>query len=176
MVDTRMPWWRGVSRTQVRRALQGSAFGLCWFWVFLAQAQVTDNQVGAFVEALRLAAPQTGRDDDGLYSDWKIKPANIPRWSKRCLGKALTPTEFAANPDLARTILACVMRQVLQDQYNASAHNESVAVQRAASWWMTGDPGRYDDKMVVSYTSKVLNFYEIQIQKSPDSMIKSGSK
>ncbi len=58
------------------------------------KAQVTDTQVGALVEALRQAAPKTGRENDGLYSDWQILPANIPRWSKRCIGRPLTIAEF----------------------------------------------------------------------------------
>ncbi|MDZ8087032.1 MAG: hypothetical protein RMY16_15955 [Nostoc sp. DedQUE12b] len=39
----------------------------------LAQAQqkVSDAQVAAMVEALRLAAPQTGIANDGLYSELK---------------------------------------------------------------------------------------------------------
>ncbi|HBK64181.1 MAG TPA: hypothetical protein DD000_11830, partial [Cyanobacteria bacterium UBA11166] len=51
------------------------------FWTIPARAQVSDNQVSALVEALRLAAPQTGTENDGLYSEWQIKPDNIPRWS-----------------------------------------------------------------------------------------------
>jgi hypothetical protein len=42
-----------------------------------AQAQ-SQRQVAALVEALRQAAPQTGTVDDGLYSEWQIKPENIP--------------------------------------------------------------------------------------------------
>jgi len=116
--------------------------------------------VAAFVEALRQAAPQTGRADDGLYSDWKIKPANIPRWSKRCTGQELTPEEFAARPATARVVLTCVMGEVLRAQYTASHHNEAVAVQRAAAWWMTGDPHQYNSAATRAYTQKVLRLYQ----------------
>ena len=127
-----------------------------------AKADVTEPQVGALVEALRRAAPQTGKENDGLYSDWQIKPANIPRWSKRCIGRSLTTAEFEADTATARRVLACVMGGVYRDQYRASGNNESVAVRRSASWWMTGDPTRYQEKPTAAYTQKVLGFYQQQ--------------
>lgn len=129
------------------------------FWMASLQAQVTSDQVTALVEALRLAAPDTGIEDDGLYSEWQIKPDNISRWSKRCLGVTLTVEEFEASPKLARQILECKMREVFDEQYAASQGYESLAVQRTAAWWMTGDPNRYDQSPTDTYTNKVLNFY-----------------
>jgi len=131
-------------------------------WTLPVQAQLSDAQVGALVEALRLAAPQTGIENDGLYSDWQIKPENIPRWSRQCTGKELTPTQFQDSPATARSILVCVMRNVFREQYGASNNNESLAVQRTASWWMTGDATRYNSTPTTSYTQKVLNFYQQQ--------------
>ncbi|MBE9181237.1 ARC6/PARC6 family protein [Oculatella sp. LEGE 06141] len=124
-----------------------------------AHAQVTDAQVGALVEALRQAAPQTGNANDGLYSDWQIKPENIPRWSRSCTGRELTPAQFEANTTAARNILVCVMRDVLRDEYQASGNNEELAVRRAAAWWMTGDPTRYGSGDTATYTQRVLSFY-----------------
>jgi len=124
-----------------------------------SSSQVSDAQVGALVEALRLAAPQTGSANDGLYSDWQIKPENISLWSKKCQGKELTPTQFQDSPVTARAILVCVMRDVFREQYNTSNHNESVAVQRTASWWMTGDSNQYNSSSTAPYTQTVLNFY-----------------
>jgi hypothetical protein len=124
------------------------------------KAQVTDTQVGALVEALRQAAPKTGIENDGLYSDWQILPANIPRWSQRCIGRPLTIAEFEGSPVTARAILVCVMRDVLREQYRASGNNEAVAVQRAAAWWMTGDASSYNSNPTAGYTQKVLGFYQ----------------
>ena len=136
------------------------------FWTIPVQAQVSDAQVGALVEALRLAAPQTGTENDGLYSEWQIKPENIPRWSQQCIDKQLTPTEFESSPVTARAILVCVMREVLEQQYLASSNNESIAVQRAAAWWMTGDANSYNshpaNSFTHSYIQKVLNLYQEQ--------------
>ncbi|MBD1891128.1 hypothetical protein [Coleofasciculus sp. FACHB-SPT9] len=125
-----------------------------------AQAQITDAKVAAFAEALRKAAPQTGKQDDGLYSDWQIKLNNIPRWSKQCTGRALSTAEFEANPATARKVVECIMGNILRQQYQAAGNNESVAVQRAAAWWMTGDPTRYNSKDIASYIQKVSGFYQ----------------
>ncbi|MDB9355298.1 hypothetical protein PN486_03400, partial [Nodularia spumigena CS-587/03] len=67
---------------------------------FLAQAQqvVSNAQVAAMVEALRQAAPQTGTQNDGLYSEWQVKPETLKAWSKSCLKRELTPRQFEDSP------------------------------------------------------------------------------
>ena len=163
MAEVRYPrrtLWRARCGMAAAWGLVGSIVCSAGLWLLPAQAQISAPQVAAFVEALRQAAPQTGRADDGLYSDWKIKPANIPRWSKRCTGQELTPEEFAARPATARVVLTCVMGEVLRAQYTASHHNEAVAVQRAAAWWMTGDPHQYNSAATRAYTQKVLRLYQ----------------
>lgn len=127
-----------------------------------AQAQVSDRQVSALVEALRQAAPQTGRADDGLYSDWQIMPGNIPRWSRSCIGRELSPTEFEASPDVARSVVTCVMRDVMRDEYEASGNNETLAVRRSAAWWMRGDPSQYNSAEIADYVQTVVDAYEEQ--------------
>ncbi|MBW4459838.1 MAG: tetratricopeptide repeat protein [Nodosilinea sp. WJT8-NPBG4] len=127
-----------------------------------AQAQVSERQVAALVEALRQAAPQTGRADDGLYSDWQIMPGNIPRWSRSCIGRELSPTEFEASPDVARSVVTCVMRDVMKEEYGASGNNEMLAVRRSAAWWMRGDPSQYNSSEIAEYVQKVVTAYEGQ--------------
>lgn len=124
-----------------------------------AAAQISNAQVGRLVEALRQVAPETDKPDDDLYGAWQVKAENIPRWSQQCLGKELTPIQFQDSPVTARAILVCVMRDVLSEQYKASNNDESLAVQRAASWWMTGDPSQYNSGAIAAYTQKVLSFY-----------------
>lgn len=123
-----------------------------------AQAQITDASIAALVEALRLSAPNTGIPNDGLYSDWKIKWENILRWSKRCAGSEMDPAEFEADTQKARAILSCVMGKILREQYEL-VKDESLAVRRAASWWMTGDPEQYDGSQARPYTLRVLDAY-----------------
>ena len=131
-------------------------------WVMPVKAEVSNTQVQALVEALRLAAPQTGTENDGLYSDWQIKPDNIPRWSRLCTGEAMTVEQFEANTAKAREVLGCVMEDILKEQYAASGNDESLAVRRAAAWWMTGDPEQYNSGNIANYTEKVLGFYREQ--------------
>jgi hypothetical protein len=124
-----------------------------------AAAQISNAQVARLVEALRQAAPETDKSDDELYSAWQVKAENIPRWSQQCIGKELTPIQFQDSPVTARSILVCVMRDVLSEQYKASNNDESLAVQRAASWWMTADPSQYNSGAIAAYSQRVLNFY-----------------
>jgi hypothetical protein len=128
-----------------------------------ATAQISDRQVNAVVEALRQAAPQTGTANDGLYSDWQIKPENIPRWSRFCMDRELTPAQFEASPATARFVVACILRDVLQEQYEDGGNNELTAVRRTAAWWMTGDPDQYNSGAIASYIQRVVRAYQQQI-------------
>ena len=131
---------------------------LLWSVGLLAQAPISDAKVEALVEALRQAAPPAV-PDSGLYSDWRIKPDNLVRWSRRCLNQDVTPEQFAADPALARQVLVCVMGKVFREEFAASGNNEIVAVQRAAAWWMAGDPAQYRDGPTSAYTLRVLEAY-----------------
>ncbi len=51
------------------------------------------------------------------------------------------------------------MRDVFSEQYTESENNESLAVQRAAAWWMTGDANQYNNSSTASYTQRVLDLY-----------------
>ncbi len=139
-----------------RRWRWGALF-LLWILPFAIPAQISDAKIEALVEALRLSAPPVGADS-GLYSDWGVKPDNIARWSRRCLDRDVTPEQFADDEALARRVLVCVMGSVLREQFAASNH-EIVAVQRAAAWWMTGDPDQYREGATDGYTLRVLEAY-----------------
>jgi hypothetical protein len=163
MTEVRSPRktsWRTHGGRWTCWGLVGSIVCSVGLWLVPAHADITAARVAAFVEALRQAAPQAGRADDGLYSDWKIKPANIARWSKRCTGQELTPDEFTSRPETARVVVTCVMGDVLREQYTTSNNDEAVAVQRAAAWWMTGDPAQYQSDATRPYTQKVLRLYK----------------
>ncbi|NER33211.1 MAG: hypothetical protein F6J93_03915 [Oscillatoria sp. SIO1A7] len=127
-------------------------------WALPVQAQVSNDQVVAIVEALRLAAPKQPTDE--LYSAWKIKPSLIPQWSRLCIGQELTVEEFVADTAKARIILTCVMEDVLATEYPASGNEEAIAIRRAAAWWVAGNGDLYDSGDIAFYTKKVLNFYQ----------------
>ena len=65
-----------------------------------AQEQSFNTQVAAMVEALRLAAPKTGSANNGLYSEWQVKPETLKSWSKVCLKQEVTPAEFENSPKI----------------------------------------------------------------------------
>ncbi|MEH2174842.1 hypothetical protein [Nostoc sp.] len=133
----------------------------------LAQAQqkVSDAQVAAMVEALRLAAPQTGTANDGLYSEWQVKPETLKGWSKYCLKKELTPTQFENSPAKARQVVSCITRREFNKQFIASSNNETAAVRGVGCWWMTGSYTGCNSGFTATYLQKVVGFYQQQRSK-----------
>ncbi|NJL79392.1 MAG: hypothetical protein HC836_01925 [Richelia sp. RM2_1_2] len=125
-----------------------------------AQPQSFDTQVARMVEALRLAAPKTGSANDGYYSEWQVKPATLTSWSKFCLKKEVSPTEFENNPQLARQVISCVTQRELKGQLEATNNNETQAVLGTACWWMTGKYKGCDSGFSADYVKKVLGYYQ----------------
>ncbi|AFZ55747.1 hypothetical protein H6G54_21595 [Anabaena cylindrica FACHB-243] len=132
------------------------------FSPLLAQAQqpVSDSQVAAMVEALRLAAPQTKKPNSGYYSAWQVKPGTLKGWSKTCLKKELTPTQFENDPKIARQVISCITKRELTNQFQATNNNETAAVRGAACWWMTGLYTGCDKGFTGDYVQKVVRFYQ----------------
>ena len=129
--------------------------------------QVTNTQVKALVEALRLAAPKTGKQNDRLYSEWQVTPGIIPNWSKKCIGRELTPTQFEANAVAARNVVTCTTRRELQKQYPVSGNKESVAVRYFTCWWMTGNYTGCSSGPTAAYVQRVIRFYRQVGSKRP---------
>lgn len=130
-------------------------------WTLPAGAQqVSKPQVEAMVDALRQAAPKTGIQNDGLYSQWQITPGIIPSWSKQCLGREVTPKQLESSPVLARSMVSCIVRRELPKQYAATGKNETMAVRRTACWWMTGNPTSCTSSQTAKYVQNVERFYE----------------
>ncbi|MCM0593627.1 MAG: hypothetical protein HEQ35_02310 [Gloeotrichia echinulata IR180] len=134
-----------------------------------AQQQVSDAQVGALVEALRLAAPKTNVVNDGLYSEWQVKPETLKGWSKFCLKKELTPAQFENNPATARQVVSCITRRELNKQYSANKNNEIAAVRGVGCWWMTGSYTGCNSGFTATYIQKVVKFYQQQRSQPPSS-------
>ena len=141
----------------------------------LGIAILSDNQVAAMVEALRLAAPRSANPNDGLYSEWQIKPEIIPDWSKQCIGQELTPAQFESNSQAARSVVSCIMRRELNSQYAAANQDETAAVRRTACWWMSGKPTGCDSGAISAYVEKVVGFYQQQAQGNSSSEPKSSA-
>lgn len=131
-----------------------------------ASAQLSDTQVDRVVEALRQAS-KPEKSNTGFYSDWQVKPENITRWSKACGGREISPTEFQANSGTARSIVTCVVRDVLKQEAKAIGNNETIAVQRVAAWWMTGDPNKFNARETAPYVQKALKAYQTASVEKP---------
>jgi hypothetical protein len=121
---------------------------------------VSYSQVAAMVEALRLAAPQIKKPNSGYYSAWQVKPETLKVWSKNCLKKELTPTQFETDPKTARQIISCIINRELTKQLKATNNNETAAVRGAACWWMTGLYTGCDKGFTGDYVRKVVRFYQ----------------
>lgn len=122
--------------------------------------QVSDAQVNAMVEALRKAAPQN-RANDGMYSEWQVLPGTLAGWTKRCVGRQMTPAEFESDAKAARETVACVVRREFSKVY-ATTGNETTAARNFACWWMTGTENGCASGVNAAYAQKVLGFYQQQ--------------
>ncbi|WP_225894002.1 hypothetical protein [Atlanticothrix silvestris] len=131
-----------------------------------AQQQVSNAQVGAMVESLRLAAPQTNSPNDGLYSAWQVKPETLKAWSKYCLKRELTPTQFENSPATARQVISCITRRELTQQFRTLSNNEIAAVGSVACWWMTGSYTGCNSGFTAAYVQKVVKLYQQQRSQS----------
>ncbi|HLO87020.1 MAG TPA: hypothetical protein VK203_18725 [Nostocaceae cyanobacterium] len=130
-----------------------------------AQQQVSDTQVAKLVEALRKAAPQTKNPNDGLYSEWQVKPETLRGWGRFCLKKEVTPTQFENNPTLAREIVTCIVRREFNQQFRATKNNEIAAVRGVGCWWMTGSYTGCNSGFTATYVNKLVSFYQQQPSK-----------
>lgn len=130
-------------------------------------AQLTSSQVDRIVEALRQAS-KPEKPNTGLFSDWQVKPNNIPGWSKACTGRSLSPAEFDANPGIARSIVTCIVRDVLKEEAKAIGNSETAAVQRVAAWWMTGDANKFNAREIAPYVQKALRAYQPSVAEKPE--------
>lgn len=119
----------------------------------------TTRQVSAMVEALRQAAPKTQKPNDGLYSDWQVKPGTIAAWSKSCLKRQVTPTQFESNPALARQVITCVIQDEFNQRLRSGAQDETSTVQAVACWWMTGNDRGCNRGTTANYVRTVTQYY-----------------
>src|SRR6476469_640640 len=126
-----------------------------------AALPVTDAPVSALVDALRQAAPRQAAND-GMYSQWQVLPNNISRWAKFCTKQDLTPQQFEADATKAKSIVTCIVGDLLRDEYKASSNNELTDVRRDACWWMTGDSAACKSGATATFAEKVVKVYQQQ--------------
>lgn len=137
----------------------------------IAQAQqqnkktVSNAQIAAMVEALRLAAPKSKKPNPGYHTEWQIKPETLKGWSKNCLKKELPVSQFENDPTLTRQVVSCIISRELNNQFVANNNNENAAVRGAACWWMTGNYTGCNKGFTGNYVQQVVRFYQREIAK-----------
>jgi hypothetical protein len=124
--------------------------------------QASNAQIAAMVEALRQAAPKTGKANDGLHSEWQVKPETLRGWSRTCLKREVTPAQFENDVKLAREVVSCITRRELNNQLAATGNNETAAVRGVACWWMTGSYSGCNQGFTADYVNKVVGYYQQQ--------------
>lgn len=149
--------WRQVTIETAPLLLLGTALNL-GIACTSAAAQVNETQVNALVEALRLAAPPDS-PNDGMYSDWQVLAGTIPGWTEECVGKSVTPEQFEADAEMARSVVSCIVQWQLDQQWDAAGTDEQKAIRGAACWWMTGDANGCQSGDTAQYVQRVWEFY-----------------
>lgn len=97
---------------------------------------------------------------------FQVLPANVPSWTKKHLGRSLTPEEFKNNPDAQVQVFNGEFGSYL-DKALKDSPDEDTAIRKAAAAWYgsEGAMHRYDDPTKFrlnepsfrEYTSSVLN-------------------
>ncbi|MFB2879862.1 hypothetical protein [Floridanema aerugineum] len=109
-------------------------------WYSNRPIQIPDTWVKALTEALRLSIMNMKQPNYPLYSDWKLSPRAIALSSRNCTKKVVLPEQFANNPALARSIMECIVRVILNEEYYQSKNNELDAIRRAAAMYRFATP------------------------------------
>lgn len=84
--------------------------------------------------------------DSGALGYGQLLEENVAPWTKAALGRALTPEEFLASPDLQIKTIDHKLDEYLQRALAYTGNsNEEVAVRRVASAWYSGNPQLWND-------------------------------
>ncbi|TAG97985.1 MAG: hypothetical protein EAZ09_07870 [Oscillatoriales cyanobacterium] len=72
------------------------------------------------------------------------------------------PPQFEADATKAKSIVTCIVGDLLRDEYKASGNNETAAIRRAACWWMTGESAACKTGATATFADKVVSVYQQQ--------------
>lgn len=73
----------------------------------------------------------------------QVMPENIGPWSKQCLGRELSESEFLDAPDLQVKVIDCKLAEYHADAIQKANGDEEIAARRVAAQWYSGDPDKY---------------------------------
>lgn len=113
-------------------------------------AQTSKQQVTALRRAI-VGQESAGKfwivnPDSGALGYGQLLKENVAPWTKAALGRALTPEEFLANPDVQiKTIDHKLSQYLKRELAYTGGTNEEVAIRRVASAWYSGNPNLWND-------------------------------
>jgi len=82
--------------------------------------------------------------DSGALGIGQVMPDNVGPWTKKYLGKSLTPQQFLANKSAQDAVINGRFNDMLNDQQKAGYKGE-VAIRRAAAVWYSGQGRLWND-------------------------------
>jgi hypothetical protein len=80
-------------------------------------------------------------------------PANVPSWTQKYFGRALTPQQFLRSKPAQDAVVNGRMRDMIADQEKAGFRGE-VAIRRAAAVWYSGKARRWNDNSRETYNGR----------------------
>lgn len=91
--------------------------------------------------------------DSGALGIGQVMPYNVAPWTKKYLGKSLTPRQFLASKSAQDAVINGRFNDMLADQQGAGYKGE-VAIRRAAAVWYSGQARRWNDNTPETYNGR----------------------
>ena len=105
--------------------------------------------------------------DSGAIGIGQVMPENVGPWTKRYLGKSLTPEQFRANPGAQDAVVNGRFRDMLADQRAAGYKGEEMIRRAAAIWysgrgdlWNYNEPEYYNGRRYPSIAEYTLSIWK----------------
>ena len=91
--------------------------------------------------------------DSGALGIGQVMPANVPSWTQKYLGRALTPQQFLRSKPAQDAVVNGRMVDMIADQEKAGFKGE-VAIRRAAAVWYSGRAHLWNDNSRQTYKGR----------------------
>jgi hypothetical protein len=91
--------------------------------------------------------------DSGALGIGQVMPENVPSWTKKYLGRVLTPQQFLKSKSAQDAVVNGRMQDMIADQERAGFKGE-VAIRRAAAVWYSGRANLWNDNSRQTYNGR----------------------
>ena len=146
---------------------------------YATAADVGSINMDALMEAVK--SQESGGDyrainsRTGAAGAWQImthNPPNVTNWSKECLDRQVTVSQFIASSQLQKSIVECKLNQYVSAHQAKSADTDEL-VRRVAATWYSGNGDLYDngrrqgpggtEPSIREYTQSILAKYKANL-------------